>query len=57
VGNGQDEIANWYFSDEDLAEAICNIVDVPTYPRRERKPVARNSQAITNIKEDINGKK
>ena len=55
------EISNWFFSDEDLREAINNIVDIPPKLRKPRKPVARETrvQTITHnavLEVQINGK-
>jgi len=39
-----EEVSNWWFSDEDLQEAISHIVDVPAGLRKPRKLAPRNPQ-------------
>jgi len=48
-----EEVSNWWFSDEELAIAISNIVDVPPPPKKPRKRVPRkppdNSEQVEEV--------
>jgi hypothetical protein len=48
----KEEIANWWFSDEDLAEAVANIVDVPQ--RRKWEPSKSPATTHKTVKGDRN---